>query len=62
MDADYWKKRADKSEWIHHEYVEMYEPYREKYGNGELPDNVLTKIKAEMNRIDSKADKMFGKF
>lgn len=62
MDAEYWKKRADKSEWIHSEYVNMYKPYREKYGNGKLPHNALAKVKSEMNRIDKLADKKFGKF
>ena len=55
-DINLLKKRAMKSEWIHHEYVEMYKPYRGK----KLDDKDVQFLKKQMRKIDVEADKRFG--
>ena len=56
-DLDYWEKRANKSEWIHDKYVDVYGPYSGK----RLSNKDVQYLKTEFSKIDKEADKLFGK-
>lgn len=46
----------EKSEWLHSEYVKLFEPF----GNRILTENEQKFLKNKMNEIKKEADKKFG--